>query len=42
VEGDERSGHPEYHRTNENVEKVWNSAHSIRHLIIRAMAVQLI
>jgi hypothetical protein len=27
VEGDGRSGHPQYCRTNESVEKVWNLVH---------------
>jgi hypothetical protein len=41
VPSDERSGHPTSHRTDENVEKVWNLVHSQTHLSITAMAVQL-
>jgi hypothetical protein len=39
VEDDARSGHPRYHRTDENVEKMRNLVHSERSLSIRAMAV---
>jgi hypothetical protein len=28
VEDDERSGHPRSHRTDENIEKVWNLVQS--------------
>jgi len=38
---DERSGHPRFHRTDENVEKVQNVVHSDKCLSIRAMTVQL-
>jgi hypothetical protein len=38
---DERSGHPRFHRTDENVEKVQNVVHSDKGLSIRAMTVQL-
>jgi predicted transcriptional regulator len=41
VEDDERGGHPRSHRTNENVEKVWNLMHSDKCLNIRAVAMQL-
>jgi hypothetical protein len=41
VESDERSGCPRSHRTNENVEKVWNLVHPDICLNIRAMYVQL-
>jgi hypothetical protein len=41
VEGDERSGYPRCHRTDGNVEKVRNFAHSNGRLSFRAMAVQL-
>jgi hypothetical protein len=37
AENDERSGHPKFHRTNENVEKF----HSGRCISIRGVAVQL-
>jgi hypothetical protein len=31
---DKRSGHPVSHKTNENLEKVWNLVRSNRHLSI--------
>jgi len=34
MEDDERSGHPRSHRTDENVEKVWNLVHSDRRLSV--------
>jgi hypothetical protein len=40
VEDGERSGCQRSHRTDENVDKVWNLVHSDRSLCIRAMAVQ--
>jgi hypothetical protein len=41
VENDGRSGHPQYHRTIERVEKVWNVVHSDGHSSIKTVAVQL-
>jgi hypothetical protein len=38
VEDDGRSGRPRSHRTDENVEKVWNLVHSDRRTNIGAMA----
>jgi hypothetical protein len=37
----ERSSCPRSHRTNKNVEKVWNLVHSDRYLSIRTMAMKL-
>jgi hypothetical protein len=37
VEHDKRSGRPRYHRIYENVEEVWNVAHSDKRLSIRAI-----
>jgi hypothetical protein len=39
VEDDERRGRPQYCRTNEDVEEVWNLVHPDRHSSIRTMAV---
>jgi hypothetical protein len=41
VGDDERSAHPRSHRTSGNVEEVQNLVHSLTHLSIRAMAMQL-
>jgi hypothetical protein len=37
----ERSGHLRFHRTSENIDKVWHLVHSDRCFSIRAMAVLL-
>jgi hypothetical protein len=39
MEDGERSGHPRSHRTNGNIERVWNLMHLDRRLSIRALAV---
>jgi hypothetical protein len=41
MEDDEKDGCPRSHRTDENVGKVWILLHSVGHLSMRAILVQL-